>query len=464
MLAAPKLQAGPGAPVVRRLAFIIVLMLAIAAVPGAWIGAGQWLAPAAGQAAREAGAAGSSTVERAQAALALLQRQGLGPAGESVEVIYAPPDYFVLTNQDALGLSLGAADRVVFLVSESVHYGDLPAPLRPILRVDGNLQFLPTEATVVMDAVHHRASVLAYDRQAIFGSASGGPSSLELILPAAADGARPAVLFWQLPISVMPSAPAGGKIFGLLPGLTVASLLALFGGLLASMWPCLFQLTAYFIPSLAGLSMEEASKPTPALRKKVVSTALAFVIGIVVVYTAAGALVGYLAGSLGSGTLIETYSRPLSIVAGIVIIGMALRTAVRARAPMVCHMPIVSLAGRGEPGLLGTMVLGLAFATGCMSCFGAALGLGMLTYTMATGSALTGAAMMFLFSLGIAVPLVMAAVAMAQVLPMLGRLERIAPWMALTSSVIMIGFALLLITDNYHVVSDAVGLALSPAL
>ena len=142
---------------------------------------------------------------------------------------------------------------------------------------------------------------------------------------------------------------------------------------------------------------------------------------------------------------------------------MALRTAVRARALMVCHMPIVSLAGRGEPGLLGTMVLGLAFATGCMSCFGAALGLGMLTYTMATGSALTGAVMMFLFSLGIAVPLGLAAVAMAQVLPMLGRLERVAPWMALVSSAIMIGFALYLITDNYHVVSDAVGLAFAGA-
>ena len=143
------------------------------------------------------------------------------------------------------------------------------------------------------------------------------------------------------------------------------------------------------------------------------------------------------------------------------IIAMALRVAARARAPLVCHMPIVSLAGRGQPGPLGTMVLGLAFATGCMTCFGAALGLGMLTYTVTTGSALTGALTLFAFSLGIAVPLVAAAVAMAQVLPLLGRVERIAPTMSQASSVVMIGFALLLITDNYHVVSDALAGALA---
>jgi cytochrome c-type biogenesis protein len=117
-------------------------------------------------------------------------------------------------------------------------------------------------------------------------------------------------------------------------------------------------------------------------------------------------------------------------------------------------MPIVSLAGRGQPGPLGTVLLGLAFATGCMTCFGAALGLGMLTYTLASGSAITGALTLFLFSLGIAVPLVGAAVAMAHIMPLLTRLERIAPTMALASSAVMIGFAFLLITDNYHVVSD----------
>jgi hypothetical protein len=38
---------------------------------------------------------------------------------------------------------------------------------------------------------------------------------------------------------------------------------------------------------------------------------------------------------------------------------------------------------------------------------------------------------------------------MAKVLPTLTRLERVIPWMGLGSSLIMVGFAVLLITGNY---------------
>ncbi|MBI4506934.1 MAG: sulfite exporter TauE/SafE family protein, partial [Chloroflexi bacterium] len=445
---------------VKRLAILVALTLAMVITPAAWLLAGRWLAPAASDAALKAGVVETTSVERAMALLALLQRRGLGPNGEVVEAIYAPPEYFKLTNQATLGAELQAQERLVFLMTESVHYGDLPAPLRPILRIDGNLQFLPATATVMMDAVHHRTSVVAYDRTAAYGNDSADKrKTMELVLPASAPGGAQSVLTWELPLGLEAAPGTATPAGSILSGLTWASVLALLGGLLASMWPCLFQLTAYFIPSLAGLSMNQAARPTAEMRRKVVTTALSFVVGIVLVYTAAGALVGYLAGTFGSNQLFEAYRRPFAVIAGIVIIAMAVRVAARARAPLVCHMPIVSLAGRGEPGPLGTMLLGLAFATGCMTCFGAALGLGMLTYTVASGSALVGALTLFVFSLGIAVPLVAAALAMAQVLPLLGKLERIAPWMALASSAIMVGFAVLLITDNYHVVSDAMAAA-----
>lgn len=100
------------------------------------------------------------------------------------------------------------------------------------------------------------------------------------------------------------------------------------------------------------------------------------------------------------------------------------------------------------------MAMGLAFATGCMTCFGAAMALGMVTYVLSSASWLSGALLMFVFSLGISIPLVAASVAMAQGLPFLNRLERATPWMALASSTIMVVFALLLMSDNYHIVSD----------
>jgi cytochrome c-type biogenesis protein len=118
-------------------------------------------------------------------------------------------------------------------------------------------------------------------------------------------------------------------------------------------------------------------------------------------------------------------------------------------------MPVLNMAGRFGNGPLGTIALGLAFATGCMTCFGAALVLGMFAYVVTTASPLTGALILFLFSLGIAVPLVVAAVAMARILPLLGHLERNARYLSLASAAIMSVYGVLLLTGSTHMLSDA---------
>jgi hypothetical protein len=52
------------------------------------------------------------------------------------------------------------------------------------------------------------------------------------------------------------------------------------------------------------------------------------------------------------------------------------------------------------------------------------------------------------------VPLVIAAVAMARVLPLIARLERAAPALTLVSAAIMAGYGLLLITGTSHLISN----------
>jgi cytochrome c-type biogenesis protein len=303
--------------------------------------------------------------------------------------------------------------------------------------------------------VHHRASILVYPRQDEAGNAivRDGSRSLELILPPVNDAGEQSILQWTLPVTFPEDLQPIQFQF------TWASVMALLGGLLASMWPCLFQLTAYFIPTLAGLSMAQAAQKETAvaLRLRVLKTAIAFVAGIVIIYTLAGAAAGFAAQSFGGTSVFETWRRPLSLLAGLVILFMAIRMAVNARAPFVCKMPIFSGLRSKSSGYLGTMFLGLAFATGCTTCFGAAVIIAMLTYVGTTGTALYGALTMFIFSLGVAIPLVLGALAMARVLQLLGRLEKFAPWMALTSSAIMVGFAILLLSDRFMWLSNLIG-------
>lgn len=381
----------------------------------------------------------------------LLSRSGIGPGGSDVRVLWATPEYFRFTGQAALASHYRVDSQLVFFVWENIHDGDLPETLRPLLRVDGSATYLPADVLVPAAAVHHRFSVMRFARADAQGEPAIGQdaSLVELILPPARNGGPRAVLSWTLPL-------AYPFLTGTRIQFTGASLLALLGGVLASMWPCLFQLTAYFIPSLAGISMAQANRGAGAARAQVVKTAGFFVLGFVIVYTAAGAAAGIAAQSLSGAAAFWNLRRSFSIAAGLVILYMALRVAVNARAPLVCRMPGAVRIGRWGNGPLGTMLIGLAFAVGCTTCFGAALILGIVAYAGLTATPLYGAAIMFLFSLGMAVPLLAGAAAMARVLAVLGRLEKVAPWMALTSSVIMAVFGVLLLSGRFMTVSNLV--------
>lgn len=380
-----------------------------------------------------------------------LTRSAYGATRDTtVEVVFAPPEYFQLTGAGKEAARFRADENLVFFITEESHVGLASLAPSPILRFLGS-EFAPTAVTELVTSPHHRATAVTFRRAGSLAHVQHLEGTLELVVaPELGERAAQATVQWQVPLALPQARQAGGF------GLSWAALLGLFGGLLTSMWPCLFQLTAYFIPSLAGLSMAQAGQGGAAqVRRQVLKTAFFFVLGIVVVYTLAGAVAGYAAQSLAGSSLFETWRRPITVVAALFITVMAVRVAVRARAPLVCKMPLLDhLGGKGPTGAVGTMATGLAFATGCMTCFGSAMALGMLTYVVSSASVMTGALTMFLFSLGIAIPLVVGAIAMAQVLPLLGRLERVAPGMALASSVIMVSFAVLLVSDQYHLVSD----------
>jgi cytochrome c-type biogenesis protein len=334
---------------------------------------------------------------------------------------------------------------VAFLLTERLHTASLPrAAQPPDLFLSG--EHVPlVDSRVVTDSVHHRATSYRFTRDAAFGR---GHQVMTLRLASGQEAT------WHLPLT-LPEALAGDAASAGF-GERWALILALLGGMLAAMWPCLFQLTVYFIPALAGVAVQEGGSSVPAGRRQVLHAAFYFILGFTLVYTLTGALIGYLAQRFGDTSQFEAWQRYIGVAAGIVVIGLALRVAAKVRAPLVCRMPILSGMARSKrPATRMEMMLaGLAFATGCMTCFGSALVVGMVVYIGLAQSALYGALVLFLFSLGMGIPLVIAAVAMARALPLLLRLEHVVPWMGLASAILMAGFGTLLISGNYMIVSE----------
>jgi len=366
-----------------------------------------------------------------------------GQTGEE-QLTFATESYVAQALGPASAARLQPKDYIVILATERLHTANLP-PLGPPLGLTvngGERRYV--DRIVVTESPHHRATAYRFQKPTGFDSG-------HQVMEVHADAAGSAV--WHLPIAAATAASA------LAPGgMTWALVLALLGGMVAAMWPCLFQLTAFFIPAMAGITMQQAAQPADTRRRfLVIKAAMFFVAGFTLVYTLAGALIGLAAQRLGGTESFEVWQRWIGVSGGVIIIALALRSAAKVRAPLVCKMPVLSRMAHGEKKTstpLEMMVAGIAYATGCMTCFGSALVVGMVVYVGMAQSPLYGAGVLFLFSLGMGIPLVIGATAMAKVLPLLIKMDKWVPWVGLASAVIMIGFGVLLISGNYMVMTE----------
>jgi len=361
----------------------------------------------------------------------------------TIEATYATPAYFKSALTLDSMIKFLPEQNIVFVYTERIHTDDLPEQLMNVTMAYDGDTYKPDLIESMVTSPHHRITLMRFPVEQPTGL---GHHFMELKLPG--NGS----LEWHMPISYAGIPQASGF------ELSWVSVLAILGGLVAAMWPCLFQLTAFFIPTLAGVSMSEAKgNVTVGKRLQVVKAAFFFVLGFTIVYTVAGAAIGFLADKAGDTQIFYTWQRYAAVVGGVAILVLALRTAAKVRAPLVCKMPVLRKMAHGErkaSSPLELMFAGLAFATGCMTCFGAAIVIAMVMYVGISGSAAVGALTLFLFSIGMGVPLVAAATAMAKILPTLSRMKKYVPWMGLISAVLMAGFAVLLITGNYMIVTE----------
>ncbi len=362
-----------------------------------------------------------------------------------LEVLYATSVYFDIAVGEE-GAARHAPEKFyVFLISETVHEGELsetPPPVR--LQVAG-LEVSPFEVTVLMNGIHHRTSVVRFAR--ISGSAQRqeGSQALKLLIV----DAEP--LRWALPIVY----PKG--IRRKIHRLSLVILPSALAGILAALGPCLIQLVLFYMATLTGVGMEvlEDKRARAAARRRILRTAAFFTLGFTVVYTTGGVLAGVIGRSLQSLGAYEAWKRPLSIAAGAVMLLLGWRVAVNARAPLVCRLPLASkIRSERGTGPWGSLMTGMSFAFGCLSCFGATVLTVLLLYVGTSGSVLQGALIMLVFSLGVSVPFLGAVFALERIVPWLTRFEKAAPWLGLSGGMVMMGFGVLMVTNRFHTVSS----------
>jgi len=197
----------------------------------------------------------------------------------------------------------------------------------------------------------------------------------------------------------------------------VSVLAAFLAGLLSFLSPCVLPLVPPYLVYLAGTSLERlaGAEPTPLVWRDTVLAALLFVAGFSTVFIAFGASASVI------GALVLRFSPQLAILAGIVIIVMGLH--------FLGLTPIGLLMREKRPampqpvGIWGAYAMGLAFAFGWTPCIGPVLA-AILAVAASKETVAKGAGLLAIYSAGLGIPFLIAAVAVEPAMAAIARFRR----------------------------------------
>lgn len=176
---------------------------------------------------------------------------------------------------------------------------------------------------------------------------------------------------------------------------------AFVAGLLSFASPCVLPLVPPYLAYMGGVSIEQLRGEGAPARGRVLLAALCFVAGFSTVFVALGATASWI------GQAVSAYLGVLGYLAGALIVAMGLHFLGLIRIPLLDRTARVGVAAK-HVGLAGAYVIGLAFGFGWSPCVGPVLA-AILLMAGAADSASEGARLLFIYSLGIGVPFLVAA-------------------------------------------------------
>ena len=186
--------------------------------------------------------------------------------------------------------------------------------------------------------------------------------------------------------------------------LTVTWTGAFLAGLISFASPCVLPLVPPYLCFLAGVSLDELAGEDDDAGKgrAVVLSAIAFVLGFAFVFVSFGASASLI------GSFVVDHLTELGYVAGIIICLLGLHFLGVFRLGFLYREARFQVQSK-PIGLLGAFVVGLAFAFGWTPCVGPVLA-AILFVAAGEAEVWRGAALLFVYALGIGLPFVAAAV------------------------------------------------------
>jgi cytochrome c-type biogenesis protein len=212
---------------------------------------------------------------------------------------------------------------------------------------------------------------------------------------------------------------------------------AFIAGLLSFLSPCVLPLVPSYVGFITGMTLPEVT----GRRRAALTHGLLFVAGFSLVFVLLGA------SATALGRALNYYQVWLQRVGGVLIILFGLLCLGVFKVGLLNQER--RLHWENKPvGYLGSLLVGMAFAAGWTPCIGPVLG-GILGLAATSSDVTRGMQLLAAYSAGLALPFLIAAVALESFLGWFQRFRRYLPWVMRVSGVMLIVVGVLLVTGEF---------------
>lgn len=228
-------------------------------------------------------------------------------------------------------------------------------------------------------------------------------------------------------------------------------------GVISFVSPCVLPLVPGYLSAVSGVSVAELQAGEKGVARRVLGPAAIFCLTFTLVFVALGLT------ATGIGSTLNDNRQTLERVAGIIIVGLGLFFVLSPLLPRINREwrvdALMERAGTGGP-----LVAGAAFAIAWTPCVGPTLGT-ILTTAATQQTVSTGGILLAFYSLGLAVPFLLTAVAFTRATTAFAFLKRHYEIINALSGLILIGMGVLLLSGELTTLNteaqrfmDAIGL------
>ena len=226
----------------------------------------------------------------------------------------------------------------------------------------------------------------------------------------------------------------------------VTFLTAFIAGIFSISSPCVLPLIPIYLAHIAGVS---AGQPGTRTRAIVLRNAAAYVAGFSIVFIALGAALGTAGALAGSLDFISQNRLWLVRIGGVLLVLLGLHQLGWVNLPFLNQTRRAEVTASSPGSVTSSFLIGVTFGAGWSPCVGPILG-AILTMAAGQGSIQQATWLLTVYSLGLGVPFMLAALAFGTAPKIIRKLNSRMAMVTTISGAIMIGVGVIMLLGIYE--------------